>query len=125
MDPFVILYSLFGPFLVWPIEYILPYPYIVEEFFKLLVVKFTNGNTKSYILAGVLFALTETVFYSFNINLFGNLSLFFVRFTATSLLHATTFLIIFKLSKKENGLILGFLVSVLIHYLYNRYIPMY
>jgi len=72
MDPLVILYSLVGPFLLWPLEYFLPYPYIIEELFKVFVVKFTNSNAKSYILAGILFALTETILYSFNINLFGH-----------------------------------------------------
>jgi len=125
MDPLVILYSLFGPFLVWPLEYFLPYPYVIEELFKVVVVKFTKSNFKSYILAGIAFALTETILYSFNINLFGRISLFFIRFIATSLLHSVTFLIIFKLSQKKNGLITGFLISALIHYLYNRYIPIY
>src|SRR3989344_3576571 len=103
MDPLVILYSLVGPFLVWPLEYFLPYPYVIEELFKVVVVKFTKSNFKSYILAGIAFALTETILYSFNINLFGRISLFFIRFIATSLLHSVTFLIIFKLSQKKNG----------------------
>ena len=125
MDPLVILYSLVGPFLLWPLEYFLPYPYIIEELFKVFVVKFTNSNAKSYILAGILFALTETILYSFNIKLFGRIGLFFVRFISTSLLHSITFLIIYKMSQKKNGIIFGFLISALIHFLYNRYIPIY
>lgn len=125
MDPLVILYSLVGPFLVWPLEYLLPYPYIIEELFKVFVVKFTSGNAKIYILAGIVFALTETILYSININLLGRPSLFLARFVSTSFLHGATFLVIFKLSKKKNGIISGFFISVLIHYLYNRYIPIY
>ncbi len=130
MDPLAILYSLVGPFLIWPLEYILPYPHIIEETFKLFVVKFTKGNIKTYILAGFVFALTETILYSININLLGRPTLFLARFISTSLLHSITFLIIFKFSKQKNAILsvsmlTGFLISILIHYLYNRYIPIY
>jgi hypothetical protein len=127
MDPAVILYSLFGPFLVWPLEYFLPYPYIIEELFKsVLVLFFAKKSAKSFIFAGIAFALTETVFYSFNINAYGSVGLLFTRFILTACLHSLTFLIIFWFAKKSKGLIVfGFIVSALIHYLYNRYIPAY
>ena len=125
MDPLVFLYSLVGPFLLWPLEYFLPYPYIIEELFKVFVVKLVKGNVKTFLLAGVIFALTETILYSININLLGRPTLFLARLISTSLLHSITFLIIFKFSEKKNAIFIGFLVAVLIHYLYNRYIPIY
>ena len=30
--------ALIGPFFIWPIEQILPYPYLVEELFKALAI---------------------------------------------------------------------------------------
>lgn len=126
MDPLVILYSLFGPFLVWPFEYLLPNPHIIEELFKYIVVKWTNGNLKSYIYGGIVFALSETVLYSININASGNINLILVRFILTSLLHSTTFVIIYYFSKKKGFLKLtGLVFAILIHFLYNRYIPSY
>lgn len=125
MDPLIILSSLAGPFLLWPLEYFFALPYVVEEAFKFFVVKFTKGSAKDYVLAGVLFALTETILYSININLLGRPTLFLVRFVSTSLLHSMTFLIIFKFSGKKWSMPIGFMLAILIHYLYNRYIPMY
>jgi hypothetical protein len=126
MDPQVILYSLFGPFLLWPVEYFFPYPYIVEELFKCLVVWFGSKSAKSFIFAGVVFAFTETVFYVLNVNARGSLVLMLVRFISTSLLHSTTFLIIYLSAKRNKKYIaVGFIVSALIHYLYNLYVPGY
>jgi len=114
-----VLYSLFGPFLIWPVEHFLPYPYIIEELFKALVVFFVHERSaKIFIMAGVVFALTET--YSLNINAFGHLSLIFVRLITSSILHSLTFLIIYWSSIKSKKLIpLGFALSVLIHFVYN------
>lgn len=127
MDQFLVLYSLFGPFLVWPLEYYFPYPYVVEELFKsILVFCFTRKSTSSFILAGIAFALTETVFYSFNINALGNIGLLFTRFILTSILHSLTFLVIYWFTKIDRKLIIGgFILAVLIHYTYNKYIPIY
>ena len=118
-----ILYSVFGPFLVWPIEYFFPYPYIVEELFKSFVVWFGDKKALTYVYAGLAFAATETVFYAVNINLSGSLSLMAVRFVTSGLLHSLTFLVIFFVYRKNKNLIpLGFLFATLIHYLYNLYI---
>jgi hypothetical protein len=126
MNPQVVLYSLFGPFLLWPVEYFFPYPFIVEELFKCVLVWFGGKNVKSFVLAGVAFAFTETVFYILNINARGSLILMIVRLISTSLLHSTTFLIIYLSARKNKKLIAGgFIASALIHYLYNLYIPTY
>lgn len=127
MDLNLVLYSVFGPFLVWGVEYFLPYPYIIEELFKtILVYFFPQKSFKTYIYAGISFALTETVLYSFNVNAFGSIGLLFTRLLSTSLLHSFTFLIIYWSTKKDRRLIVvGFVISVLIHFLYNKYIPAY
>jgi len=123
------LLGLFGPFLVWPLEKLLPYPHIIEELFKVLVVFFViktkptlKEGLKSVIWAGILFASTETVLYSINIASYGNPSLLFTRLFATAILHCLTFAIIFVLGRRKMGLLVGFFLAVLIHSLYNRYI---
>ena len=93
----VFLYSLFGPFLLWPVEYFLPYPYIIEELFKCAVIWFGGKNVKTYLYAGFAFAFSETVLYSININAFGRVSLIFVRLLVLGILHTTTFLIILEI----------------------------
>jgi len=127
MDEVLLLFSLVGPFLVWPIEYYLPYSFIVEELFKLLLVYFFAKKTaKPFVMSGIVFALTETVFYTFNVNAFGSLSIMPVRFISTSILHSTTFAIIYYANKIDRKLIvIGFFIAVLIHFLYNRLIPTY
>jgi len=118
-----ILYSVVGPFLVWPVEYFLPYPYIIEELFKCVVVWFGEKSALIYIYAGVAFALTETVLYIINANATGSFNYLAIRFVTTSVLHSVTFLIIYAFHKRSNKLIpVGFLISVFIHYLYNLYI---
>lgn len=127
MDYLVVLIAVLGPFLVWPIELLLPYPYIVEELFKfILVYFFAKKSAKPFIYAGIAFALTETVFYSLNINTFGNINLFFVRFMLTSILHSITFLTIYYSWNFNKKLItVGFILAAFIHFLYNIYIPYY
>ena len=118
-----ILYSIFGPFLVWPIEYFFPYPYIIEELFKCVVVWFGEKRALIYVYAGLAFAFTETVFYVLNINKSGSLGFMALRFISGSLLHSSTFFIIYLTNKKSKKLIpVGFLVSATIHYFYNLFI---
>lgn len=123
----IALYSIFAPFLVWPFELFFPYPFIVEELAKTVIVFFslkTKGTfsqfLKTFILAGVLFALSETVLYLININFLGKISLIFTRFLATSLLHSFTFSVIAAIGFRNKKLLwLGFLIAAAIHYLYN------
>ncbi|CAN5351580.1 hypothetical protein BH10PAT1_BH10PAT1_1130 [soil metagenome] len=120
----MILFALFGPFLVWPFEYFFTAPYLIEEIFKVIVVYFFRKESyKVFVLSGILFALTETIFYSINIDRSGNINLLVTRFVATALLHSTTFLIIGYFAKRKNKfvIIIGGLAGILIHYLYNLY----
>ena len=127
MDPSIALYSLFAPFLLWPFEYLFPYPHVVEELAKTVIVFFVlkskaslSQYLKTFSLAGVLFALSETVLYIINLNLFGRVSLIFVRFLSTAALHSLTFLIIAYLGYKNKKLLLvGLFIAILVHYLYN------
>jgi hypothetical protein len=121
MDPVVTIYSLFGPFLVWPVEYLFPYPFVIEEIFKLIVVQITRGGVKSYALGGVMFALTETILYTINVNTIGSVGYMFIRFGLTSLLHGVTFVIIYYFARRKLAPI-GLTGAMVIHFLYNSLI---
>lgn len=122
------LFALFGPFLLWPIEIILPFPYLVEELFKLFIVLFIlkdksdENPVATIVVSGILFSLSETVLYIFKINAYGDIGILFARLIYTTVLHTTTFLVIYYASKKKPFLYLGLLAAILIHYLYNVYI---
>ena len=121
--------SLISPFVVWPIELILPYPHIVEELAKAILV-FTLLNLperstkiKSAILIGVLFAFSESVLYLFNIQLVGNIQTYFVRLLVTIPLHViTTLIILLPALKNKKLIIVGVVFASLVHYLFNLYI---
>lgn len=125
-----LLFSLFGPFLVWPIELLLPYPHFVEEIFKLAVVLFIincgssqKNGIKSALLAGVFFAMSETVLYIFKINLYGDVGLLGVRFLLTSVLHSFTFLVIYLGARKGYVTsLIATIVAIFVHWLYNSHI---
>lgn len=127
------LLALIAPFILWPIEIIFPYPYIVEELAKAFLILLLRTDTfqvyyadtfrpklKLVALAGILFALSESVLYLFNIYFVGNLELLLIRLIATSTLHVSTFLIIYIASLKSMKLLpLGIVLAVLVHYLFN------
>ena len=109
-----ILDSLFGPFLVWPLEYFLPYPYIIEEAFKAVVVVKGPKSLMLYVISGMGFAFSETVIYSLNT------SVPLERMFLTSILHSGTFAVIYFFNNKK-ALWVGLLVAALIHYLFNLF----
>lgn len=127
MEPAVFLYSLFGPFLVWAFEYFLPYPFVIEELFKFFVVLIGGGRkVKTFVFAGIIFALTETVLYTINVYTTASLGYMLTRFISSSILHATTFVTIFLFVRKDRRIgAIGLILSMLLHYLYNMYIPSY
>lgn len=123
------LIALFGPFIVWPFEFFIPHPFVIEELFKFILVKTIIKNTPDYsdglktaFVSGVLFTVSETVLYILKINTYGDISLLLTRFISTGTLHTATFIIIFVATKKKHYWILGILTAMLLHYLYNLYI---
>jgi len=123
------LLALIAPFIVWPIELILPYPHIIEELAKAVLV-FTLldlpdrlTKIKLTILIGVLFAFSESVLYLFNIQMVGIMRTYFVRLLVTIPLHViTTLIILLPALKNKKLIIVGVLFASLIHYLFNLYI---
>lgn len=123
------LFALIAPFVVWPIELMLPYPHIIEELAKAVLV-FTLLNLpnrltkiKLAILVGVLFAFSESVLYLFNIQLVGSIQTYFVRLLVTIPLHViTTLIILLPALKNKKLIIVGVIFASLVHYLFNLYI---
>ena len=120
------------PFFLWPIELIFPYPYFVEEFAKgvliLLMLKDIDSAAEGVrisLILGLLFAISESVLYIFNIQLVGNLSTFLVRLAVTIPLHSFTSIVIFVFAytKKVFPLLSGLVIAMVLHFLFNSLIP--
>lgn len=123
------LFASIAPFLIWPIELIFPYPYIVEELAKGIFVFFilkSSGNKtriRLAILAGLFFAFSESVLYMSNILLVGTVWTFIERLLLTIPLHIiTTLLILFSSMRKKGFLGLGIVAAMLLHYLFNLFV---
>lgn len=119
------LIALIGPFLLWPIEIFLPYPYIFEELLKLILVlcivsiEPLRSRLGAGIGLGLLFTASETVLYTMNA-LSGSSSYLLERFIFTGLLHSATIVcMILAMTKGKWGIIAGLLLSMGIHYTYN------
>ena len=108
------LFAAIAPFAVWPIELILPYPHVVEEIVKAILVWWGKPNAKTSLFLGAVFAFSEAIFYLFN-------SPFALsRLIYTLPLHASTFLIL-SISRRR-FFPLGIAIAILLHWLYNRYL---
>ncbi|PIP74747.1 MAG: hypothetical protein CO135_02790 [Candidatus Levybacteria bacterium CG_4_9_14_3_um_filter_35_16] len=123
------LFASMAPFLIWPAELVFPYPYIVEELVKGLLVFFIlkspNDTTRIRlaVLVGLLFAFSESVLYMSNILLVGTLWTFIERLLLTVPLHvATTLLILFSGMKKQKFLPLGLIAGMILHYFFNLFV---
>ena len=119
------------PFALFPIELFLPYPYLVEEVAKAVLVLFlvregvkTKEGLVFSIIFGVLFALSETVLYIFNIHSVGNIGVLLLRFAVTAPLHAFTTAVIFIFtSTNKKFFLLGLLIAIVLHFLFNTLVP--
>ena len=131
MLPLIPLFAVIFPFILWPIEILLPYPYIFEEIaMMLLVIPVLKENRKDQIktavIIGILFSVSEAVLYLFNISLVGNLQTFLVRILITSSLHIITpIIILIPTFINKKLIVLGFILAVLIHYFFNMVVAGY
>lgn len=127
MTIFLPLVSAIGPLLLWPIELFLPYPFIIEEIFKAIVIYFilrSHNIRQQQVLvltSAILFSFSESVMYISNIFLTGSIPIFLLRLGLTTTMHLSTFLIIYLLGRVSIKLLpLGVLIGAIIHYLYNH-----
>src|SRR3989338_8458996 len=123
------LFASMAPLLIWPVEFIFPYPHIIEELVKGFLVYFilkSSDNTiriRSTILAGLLFAFSESVMYMFNILLVGTIWTFIERLILTIPLHViTTLLILLSGMRKKELLPLGVVAAMFLHYFFNLFV---
>lgn len=116
------------PFLLWPVEFLLPYPVVVEELAKLLLVVYILNDeefssVKIVIVSGILFSITESVLYVFDILSIteSNFALMFTqRLLMTGVMHTLTMVVMFVLIKKDRRLLpVGLGVGMIIHFVYN------
>lgn len=123
-----LLIALFAPLILIPLEKLFPWPHIFEELVKLLIVYLLIKIEKQQkifvfnwvVFAGVLFTLSESIFYLINIFVLGDLTIISKRLFLTGILHIGTLLIMYLFGRKNNFvLIAGLILSIIIHYQYN------
>ena len=126
MTSIIPLAAAFAPLLIWPIEVFLPYPYLIEELLKAILIYFIidipgkSFQVKLAIISGFLFAFSETIMFIFNLSSKGDIFTLLTRLIVTIPLHVGTFLIILLPTFKNKWLIiLGLWAAIVIHYFFN------
>jgi len=116
--------ALISPFFILLIENFLPYPYVIEELFKFFLAKKANSS-KIAIILGLMFSVSEAIFYVFNPVYSLNLTAYGIRLMAVSSMHVTTILVMYyfsneiQLRHKRFLWPVGLILAILIHYLFN------
>jgi hypothetical protein len=120
------LFALIAPFVLWPIEYYLPYPFVFEEIAKGILVYFVisdksiKNKVTAVIIATLLFSVSESFLYLINIYQLGNISTLFTRFILTAPMHIITSLVILFIANKDKRLIpLAVVITGVIHLFFN------
>jgi hypothetical protein len=124
---FIVLFSALTPFLVWPIEQLLPYPYVIEEIFKSALIlgdkKFRGrffGPISSALFIAIPFSFTESIFYLTNVYLTNPMNLLTRLLIGTSLHFVTTLIQSLFINRNIKLAPLGLVGAGLIHYFLNR-----
>lgn len=115
------------PFIVWPLELVLPYPAIVEELGKAAALflgqqkEVSSRPIITSIQFGTLFALSESTLYLFNIIMVGTLELFILRLLLIIPLHVvtSTMIAVTIRHQKKRWALVGIAGAMLIHYGFN------
>ena len=122
------LYSAVLPFLLWPLEYFLPYPHLVEEVAKGVLLWFLVGseltNKQKMMMAvvvGFVFGFSESNFYIINALMGDGIRTYFLRLVVVTPMHILTSVAIVLPALKSKkriwigivGAIFAFLISTL------------
>jgi RsiW-degrading membrane proteinase PrsW (M82 family) len=117
------------PFILWPIEYFLPYPHLIEELAKAALVyylaKELTGShlIKEALIIGFVFSITETVLFLLNILPTGDSTTLALRLLMTTPLHIlTTLIIAIPTAINKKFLPFGLLGAILVHYFFNFFV---
>lgn len=127
---FVIIAGLVLPAVLIPTVKFFGHTEIIEEVAKALIVLFlilklpTNKTKIIYgLFFGLLFGLSESIFYLNNIFQFGDFSVFLQRILWTVPMHIITVLVmVFSGLTAKRFLIFGFIGAVILHMLFNSLI---
>jgi hypothetical protein len=119
--------ALVAPLFLIFIERILPYPYVIEELVKfslvILIIRLPNLNSqlKLTFLAGILFSLSESLFY-LGMAFSGGFAFLFLKklFLITPLHLLTLFLFLFCLKKFKKIAIFSLPIAFGIHFFFNQ-----
>ncbi|MFA6797463.1 MAG: PrsW family glutamic-type intramembrane protease [Candidatus Paceibacterota bacterium] len=103
---------------------------IIEEIGKVLVILFIILRNPSWkirlegaVVFGLLFGLSENMFYLINFLGTENYHIFLLRFVTTIPIHIVTVLIIFIFTEiKKYFWIFGLILSILVHLLFNLFV---
>jgi hypothetical protein len=123
--------ALISPLLLIPIETLLPYPWLIEEIVKLVVVLWIIshgakrvGGRRYVFLFSLLFSLSETFFYLSSMIASGNLTALPLRLALTTSLHITTMMVLYFFCRKKRVvyLIFGLILACMLHYFFNYFI---
>ena len=124
----ILLLALFLPLGLIPIEKMFPYPHVIEELAKALLVLAIYQKEKQLdkklfnlvLLSGLLFTISESIFYLINILNLGDLSMIPKRLLFTGILHCGTIVTMYLLGRKNNiNFAVAVFLSIIAHYLYN------
>lgn len=122
----ILIFSLISPVLIIPIAKLLPYPYIVEEVFKAIVVLMVlkvskvSLHWKLLVISGLVFSLSESILYLGSVFGNGHSLLFAKKLLSTTFLHVATLFIIYTPTLINRRLIgLSLPLAMYIHFLFN------
>ena len=124
------LYSAVLPFLLWPLEYFLPYPHLVEEVAKGVLLWFLVGselrNKQKMMMAvvvGFVFGFSESNFYIINASMSEGIRTYFLRLVVVTPMHIlTSVAIVLPALKSKKRIWIGIVGAILIHSGYNLYV---
>lgn len=120
------LFAAAGVFFLWLVELFLPFPWVVEELFKFLLVGYlvrvsgSRSKLSLVMLTGFAFSISESLFYLFNYLPEGSLLPFLIRLAVTVPMHLLTFVLLYLGLRKGTAFGLAALaLSMGLHYWFN------
>ena len=125
------LYTAFAPFVAWMIEQVIPLPFVVEEVIKMFLVLLYRGNDEGWryrmrlgMMIGIIFALSESIFYLSMILSSGSFWVYLTRLAYTIPMHVVTSLfIVFSFrNKRKWSILIGLFAACVLHWLYNKFL---
>ncbi len=123
---FTLIFVSVAPLILIPIELVIPYPHIVEELAKLLIIFFViqlnkNSQFKLVLISSFLFAFSESMFYLGSAYSGGYAFLFAQKLLLTTLFHTSTLLLfLFSARRAKKLLFIALPMAILWHFLFNQ-----